>query len=221
MKITMIEVWPVTMRLIYVPERYFNKDKFLADVEAVYKQQGYVVIAACEGLKNTDGSLVAAYRDSINVDAFGHPELGGLGQYLVDLVMSELNLKTRLDKPGTMQRVSGLCISGVDAHEAYLVGRDAVRHVVQGTSGYMVTLVREPGEEYLCTTGLAPLQKVARPTPRLRHPCRASCAETIEPLAWSGRNRSHPGQTRTDLCLQKLRNHGLRSDGSEFQGLDR
>lgn len=147
--------------LIYMPELPFEKNKFLADVETVYKQQGYVVIAACEGLKNPDGSLVAANQDTLNVDAFGHPELGGLGQYLVDLVNAELKLKTRLDKAGTMQRSSGLCISEVDAQEAALVGREAVRQAVEGTTGYMVTLVREPGDTYRCTTGLAPLEDVA------------------------------------------------------------
>jgi hypothetical protein len=54
----------------------------------------------------------------MNVDAFGHPELGGLGQYLVDLIVAELNLKTRLDKPGTMQRASGVGMSDVDAQVA-------------------------------------------------------------------------------------------------------
>jgi 6-phosphofructokinase len=147
--------------LIYLPERPFVKDKFLADVEGVYRRQGYVVIAACEGLKNPEGSLVAAFQDTLNVDAFGHPELGGLGQHLVDLIVAELKLKTRLDKPGTMQRASGVCMSDVDAQEAYMVGREAVRHAVGGTSGYMVTLVREPGEMYRCTTGLAPLEEVA------------------------------------------------------------
>lgn len=147
--------------LIYVPERAFLKDRFLVDVERVYKDQGYVVIAACEGLKNPDGSLVAAFQDAMNVDAFGHPELGGLGQYLVDLIVAELGLKTRLDKPGTMQRSSGTCMSDVDCQEAYMVGREAVRQAAEGKSGYMVTLVREPDEVYRCTTGLAPLEDVA------------------------------------------------------------
>jgi len=147
--------------LIYVPERPFVKDKFLSDVEAVYKRQGYVVIAACEGLKNPNGGLVAAFQEDMNVDAFGHPELGGLGQYLVDLIVAELNLKTRLDKPGTMQRSSGVCISEVDSQEAYMVGREAVRQAAGGSSGYMVTLVRQPGEVYGATTGLAPLEEVA------------------------------------------------------------
>jgi len=147
--------------LIYVPERPFDRDRFLTDVEWVYQRQGYVVIAACEGLETADGSLVAACQDAINVDAFGHPELGGLGRHLVDLIMSELRLKARLDKPGTMQRSSGLCISSVDAQEAYQVGREAVRRAVEGSSGQMITLMRGPGQEYACTTGAVPLEQVA------------------------------------------------------------
>ncbi len=42
-----------------------------------------------------------------------------------------------------------------------MAGQSAVRHAVEGTSGYMVTLVREPGDAYGCTTGLAPLEEVA------------------------------------------------------------
>ena len=147
--------------LIYVPERSFDQDKFLTDVEVVYQERGCVVIAACEGLRKADGALVAARVDSLNTDAFGHPELGGLGQHLVDLVMTHLKLKARLDKPGTMQRSSGLCISDVDAQEAYEVGAAAVRHAVAGTTGYMVSLVRESDTPYRCATGLVPLEDVA------------------------------------------------------------
>ncbi len=147
--------------LIYLPERTFNPEKFLADVESVYKDKGHVVIAACEGLKDPQGRYVAAFEVEMNIDAFGHPELGGLGQYLVDLVVENLGLKTRLDKPGTAQRVAGLYISPVDAEEAYLVGARAVEHAAEGATDYVVTLIQEPGPEYRCTTGLALLEDVA------------------------------------------------------------
>jgi len=147
--------------LIYLPERPFFRERFLKAVERVFSDKGWVVIAACEGLKNPDGSYVAAFQAQMNVDAFGHPELGGLGQFLVDLIVDNLKLKTRLDKPGTMQRSSGLCISPVDAEEAYMVGRDAVKAVIEGVTDKMVNLVRQPGEPYRCTTGLVALEDVA------------------------------------------------------------
>lgn len=147
--------------LIYVPEKPFVVEKFLQDVETAYREKGWVVIAACEGLKKADGKYLAAFQAEMNVDAFGHPELGGLGQHLVDLIVENLHLKTRLDKPGTMQRSSGMCISYVDAEEAYLVGKRAVEAAVGGTTDKVVTLVREPGDEYRCTTGMVELEKVA------------------------------------------------------------
>ena len=42
-----------------------------------------------------------------------------------------------------------------------MVGRAAVRYAGEGHTDQMVTLVREPGNRYHCTTGLAPLERVA------------------------------------------------------------
>jgi len=147
--------------LIYVPERPFVVDKFLSEVEEVYRRIGWVVVAACEGLKDTSGELIAADKRELNIDAFGHPELGGVGEYLTELVKDKLKLKARFDKPGTAQRASMTCASQVDLEEAYLVGKVAVQQAVKGVSGYMVTLVRESTDEYRCTTGLAKLEEVA------------------------------------------------------------
>jgi ATP-dependent phosphofructokinase / diphosphate-dependent phosphofructokinase len=147
--------------LIYLPERAFDLDRFLGDIDRVYRQKGTVVIAACENLKFANGSYVAINEDPLNVDAFGHPEPGGIGHYLTNLVMKELRLKTRYEKPGTMQRCSGRNVSPVDSQEAYQVGKDAVAWAVQGHHGFMVTLERRQGEPYRCTTGMAPLEQVA------------------------------------------------------------
>jgi 6-phosphofructokinase 1 len=37
----------------------------------------------------------------------------------------------------------------------------AVKYTLEGKSGYMVSLVRESDDPYSCTTGLAPLEKIA------------------------------------------------------------
>ena len=41
------------------------------------------------------------------------------------------------------------------------MGRAAVRYALDGHTDQIVTLAREPGERYVCATGLAPLDKVA------------------------------------------------------------
>ena len=96
----------------------------------------------------------------MEADPLGRPQFGGAGAVLCELVMTHLKIKARFDKPGTMQRVSGLLASEIDAEEAYQVGQAAVREALAGRGGTMMTLVREPGPVYRSTTGAVPLDRV-------------------------------------------------------------
>ena len=147
--------------LIYLPERPFRREQFLADVERIYRERRHVVITVCEGLKDERGQYVAASTGAIDTDRFGHPQLGGVAAVLCSIIAGEIGIKARFDKPGTIQRVSSVLASPVDAEEAYRVGQVAVAHAVQGESGFMVSIVREPGPVYRSTTGRVPLEKVA------------------------------------------------------------
>jgi len=147
--------------LIYLPERPFITEKFLDDVESVYKKLGRVVITVCEGLKDENGEYIVASKSKIDKNNFGHAQLGGMADYLCKLIAKELKIKARFDKPGTIQRTSMMCASETDIEEAYMVGRDAVKTAIEGKSGYMVTLVREKGKKYRCSTGLVRLEEVA------------------------------------------------------------
>lgn len=147
--------------LIYLPERVFAEDKFLGDVERVYKRLGRAVITICEGLKDERGEYITASKRAVDTDGFGHKQLGGVADYLCGLIAANLKIKARFDKPGTIQRVSTVCASEVDLKEAYLVGKTAVRFALEGKTDYMVTLVREEKEEYICRTGLAKLEDIA------------------------------------------------------------
>ncbi|MDR7521546.1 MAG: diphosphate--fructose-6-phosphate 1-phosphotransferase, partial [Armatimonadota bacterium] len=44
--------------LIYLPERPLIRDRFLADVDRVYRRLGYAVITVCEGLKDERGEYL-------------------------------------------------------------------------------------------------------------------------------------------------------------------
>ncbi len=147
--------------LIYLPERVFDEEKFLSDVDAVYSRLGYTLITVCEGLKDKDGKYLTASDRAIDTDKFGHLQLGGVANYLCGLIANNLEIKARFDKPGTIQRMSVLCMSETDAAEAYMAGQAAVHHAFEGTSGFMVSLVRESNAPYKCTTGLIELEKVA------------------------------------------------------------
>ncbi|MFZ5924672.1 MAG: diphosphate--fructose-6-phosphate 1-phosphotransferase, partial [Bacillota bacterium] len=147
--------------LIYLPERAFSEERFLADVKAVYDRLGYVVVTVCEGLKDESGTYVTASSRSIDTDKFGHKQLGGVGDFLCNLVATGLKLKARYDKPGTIQRVSAALASEVDLAEAYEVGRHAVRCTVAGITDKMVTIMRKPGPRYEVEMSTADLDVVA------------------------------------------------------------
>ncbi|HHV63363.1 MAG TPA: 6-phosphofructokinase [Firmicutes bacterium] len=153
--------------LIYVPERPIGIDKMLKDVKEVYDSLGHVVIVICEGAKDESGNFLSASSRAIDVDAFGHKQLGGAADALCKLISGNLGLKARFDKPGTIQRMSMVCVSEVDLKEAYMVGEAAVRYAAGGETDKMVILVRETGPEYRCTTGLADLEEIANAEKKL------------------------------------------------------
>jgi 6-phosphofructokinase 1 len=147
--------------LVYLPERPFVAETFLQDVKNVYDHLGRAVICVCEGLKNEKGEFLKASSKEIDTDRFGHAQLGGVGEYLVNLISKELKIKARCDKPGTIQRVSMVCASQVDLAEAYRVGQLAIAKAVDGETDKMVTIVRKREDPYESENGLVELEEVA------------------------------------------------------------
>jgi ATP-dependent phosphofructokinase / diphosphate-dependent phosphofructokinase len=144
--------------LIYLPETPFAAEQFLADVEAVYRNLGYVYVVASEGLVDKDGEYIFTAQGR---DSFGHSMLGGLAETLKTLVEKEIGIKVRCNILGTAQRAAAHCASATDIAEAYMTGVEAVRMANEGCSGLMVTLERENSERYVCLTGSVELGRVA------------------------------------------------------------
>lgn len=147
--------------LIYMPEAAFTFDKFVSDVKEVLKEFGRVFIVAGEGLKDKDGNYVTADSGTFSKDSFGHVQLGGVAEMLKAVIEKEVGIKARFNKLGTNQRSAMHFASLTDANEAYMCGQMSVKKALSGENGKMVTLVREDGAEYKCTTGLAELIDVA------------------------------------------------------------
>jgi 6-phosphofructokinase 1 len=146
--------------IILMPEQAFNAQRYLEQVEAVYRRIGYAIVVVSEALRDEDGEPLGAAGQAGN-DAFQHPLLSGAAQYLVELVKQHLNLRARFDKPGDLQRMALHSISRTDQQEAYLVGEMAVQALLAGESDKMVTLVRHTEPTYHCTTDLVALAKIA------------------------------------------------------------
>ncbi|MBQ9079525.1 MAG: diphosphate--fructose-6-phosphate 1-phosphotransferase [Clostridia bacterium] len=142
--------------LIYVPERPFSEDVFLEDVARLIDAKRAGVVVVSEGLRGMDGEpLVKPVRVTGRSVSYGN-----IAGYLSKLVADKLGYKARGEKPGLLGRASIAWQSGVDREEAILAGREAVRAVMAGESGKMVTFERVSDRPYQIKTGLVDLRKV-------------------------------------------------------------
>jgi ATP-dependent phosphofructokinase / diphosphate-dependent phosphofructokinase len=146
--------------IILVPEQRFDTDRFLKQVEEVYRQLGYVIVVAAETIHDEQGKALGE-SGQVGTDAFHHPLLSGAAQHLVALVITRLKLRARFDKPGDLQRMASFSVSTTDHDEAYMVGKMGTKALLDGESDKMITLVRHNEPVYHCTTGLAQLSEVA------------------------------------------------------------
>ena len=153
--------------LVYVPEKAFDKTKFLSDVERIYRENGRCVIAVSEGICDAKGEpMIAALMENQEKDAHGNIQLSGtgaLGDALAGLIKSELKIKrVRTDTFGYLQRSYLSTVSAVDANEAREVGEKAVQfsvwHDIDGS-----VAIRRTGD-YSVEYFLTPLSTVARNT---------------------------------------------------------
>jgi 6-phosphofructokinase 1 len=147
--------------LVYVPECPVSVDQLVEDVNRCYEERQHVVIAMSEGAQEAPGRTLGEEFAPREVDAFGHRLKGGVGEFATALLKECLGLKVRLDRPNYLQRCFMVCASSVDLEESYRVGRQAVREAVGGRLQGMITLVRDPGPDYHCSTGVADLEGIA------------------------------------------------------------
>ena len=156
--------------LIYLPERTFVLEAFLADVKAVYARHGRCVIAVSEGIHDAAGTaivnlLVSGAKD-VERDAHGNVQLSGngaLADLLCDEIKSKLNIKrVRGDTFGYLQRSFHGCVSDVDQREAREVGEKAVQFAFTANRDGSVAIQRTGN--YAVDYALLPLDAVAGKT---------------------------------------------------------
>ncbi len=142
--------------LIYLPERPFNESEFLHDVKELYDELGGVVVVVSEGLKDKEGNSIVPPIFETDRSIY----YGDVSAHLASLVIKELGIKARSEKPGLAGRASIRLQSKIDREEAELVGRKAVQAVLDEKSGVMVGIFRMPGEEYEIKMELVPVEEV-------------------------------------------------------------
>ena len=147
--------------LVYLPETDFDMERFLADVKAVYDQNGNCLVAVSEGIHYTDGTFVSEAKTSAT-DGFGHAQLGGLAALLAESVKRALGVKVRGIELSLLQRCGSHLASLTDVREAYLAGKAAVEAATAGLTDQMVALdCTRDASGYRCQTKLIPLTQAA------------------------------------------------------------
>lgn len=144
--------------ILLFPEVPFDPERFLARVDECVKQYGYCTVAVSEGLSDASGKLIA---ESGTKDAFGHSQLGGVGQMVAQLIKDRLGYKYHWALADYLQRAARHLASRTDLEQAHALGVAAVEAALQGKSAVMMTLQRLADVPYRWEIGTAPLAEVA------------------------------------------------------------
>jgi len=133
----------------------------LADrVNDTLKTHGRALVVVSEGFDVGD---IGARRD-----AFDHVEFSASQLTVAQIVVNYFNQvglaargSARGNVSGTDQRHNMIYASTVDLEEAYKVGQKAALVAAEAGSGYMSTILREPGRVYRVRYDKVPLEQVA------------------------------------------------------------
>ncbi|QDU60543.1 6-phosphofructokinase [Planctomycetes bacterium Pan216] len=153
------------------PNREMPLEIILAESDLTFDD---VADAVNDRLKK-DGRCLVVVSEGFNVgslgerkDSFGHTMFSASQTTVAQVVVNALNEKglatrgsARGNVPGTDQRHAMVYASTVDLEEAYRVGQKAVELAAAGESGYMATILRQPGDIYNVYYDKVPLEKVA------------------------------------------------------------
>jgi 6-phosphofructokinase len=146
--------------LIFLPESGLTLEDLADRVNDTLRERGRALVVVSEGF---DVGEIGARKDS-----FGHTEFGASKMMVAQAVINYLNHiglaahgSARANVPGTDQRDTAVYASMVDMEEAYQVGRQAAFIAVDEGSGYMATILREPGRIYRVRYDKVPLEMVA------------------------------------------------------------
>ncbi|MBA3998116.1 MAG: 6-phosphofructokinase [Candidatus Accumulibacter sp.] len=144
--------------ILLLPEVPFDEARFLARVHECVQRYDYCTIAVSEGLHDAQGNFLS---DMGTQDAFGHAQLGGVGQVVAQLIKDRLGYKYHWALADYLQRSARHIASKTDLDQAYALGRAAVELALAGRNAVMPGVVRLADAPYRWEVGVADLKDVA------------------------------------------------------------
>ena len=146
--------------LILLRESGFTLEELADRVNELLRDWGRAIVVISEGF---DVGEIGERKDS-----FGHTMFSSSEMTVAQIVVNYLNEvglsargAARANVSGTDQRHSAIYASTVDLEEAYNLGQKAVEIAVEEGSGYMATVLREPGDIYRVRYDKVRLEAVA------------------------------------------------------------
>ncbi len=146
--------------LIFLRESNLTLAELADRVNDLLKTRGRAMVVISEGFDVGD---IGARQDS-----FGHTMFSASGTTVAQIVVNYLNEvglaargSARGNVSGTDQRHNMIYASTVDIEEAYRVGQKAALIAAEEGSGYMSTILRQPGSIYNVYYDKVPLELVA------------------------------------------------------------
>lgn len=145
---------------IYMKESGLSLEQMADLVNDELKRSGRCMVVVSEGF---DVGSLGERRDS-----FGHTQFSSSETTVEQIVVNYLNEvglaahgAARGNVAGTDQRHNMIYASTVDLEEAYKLGQKAVEVAMKDGSGFMSTILREPGSIYTVRYDKVPLELVA------------------------------------------------------------
>jgi 6-phosphofructokinase 1 len=162
--------------LIYVPEMPVSPDQILDDVERAVRENGIAAIVVSEGFAFAGEATIK--RQFVN----GRAVLGGISGQMEKLIHQHLGYHVRSENLGMNQRCASFAVSSQDRREAYETGGQASAYIMDGASGIMVNIQRQPDQCYNYIIGQVSLERVVDSGERLVPP--SFIADASEYYAW-------------------------------------
>ena len=145
---------------IYLAESGVTLEQMADAINDELKRAGRCMVVVSEGFDVGD---LGARKD-----AFGHVQFSASGTTAAQTIVNYLTEKglpvpgaARCNVPGTDQRHNMIYASAVDLDEAYKVGQKAAFIAAEDGSGWMATVLREPGAVYRVRYDKVPLEAMA------------------------------------------------------------
>ena len=162
--------------LIVMTESGLSLPELADRVNDTLKERGRAIVVISEGF---DAGDIGARQDS-----FGHTEFSASQLTVAQIVVNYFNRvglsargAARGNVSGTDQRHNMIYASTVDLDEAYKLGQKAALVAAESGSGYMSTILRQPGRVYRVRYDKVPLEQVAN-------------SERFFPQAWISPDRT-------------------------------